>query len=83
MSCIYRPDFIVCVEDGHGEDAKDKKLTMETYWVPGINRTGQFGRWAFVEFTEVFAMNADLASLIQSGFHKMLETVIQPQPTLT
>ena len=99
LSRIYRPDFIVCIEDGHGEgdllhlvvevkgyrreDAKDKKLTMQTYWVPGVNRSGQFGRWAFAEFTEVFAMNADFASLIQSGFQKMLDTVAQPQPTLT
>ena len=99
LSRIYRPDFIVCIEDGHGEDdllhlvvevkgyrredAKDKKLTMETYWIPGVNRSGQFGRWAFAEFTEVFALNADFASLIQSGFQKMLDTVVQPQPTLT
>ena len=49
----YRPDFIVLVDDGHGdddllhliveikgyrrEDAKEKKSTMETYWVPGVN----------------------------------------------
>ena len=46
----YRADFVVLVGDGHGwddllrlvierkgdrrEDANDKKLTMETYWVP-------------------------------------------------
>ena len=51
---IYRPDFIVLVDDGHGEDdllhlvvevkgyrredAKDKKLTMENYWIPGVNK---------------------------------------------
>ena len=59
----YLPDFIVLVDDGHGdddllhlvveikgyrrEDAKEKKATMETYWVPGINRSGAYGRWAF------------------------------------
>jgi type III restriction enzyme len=47
----YLPDFIVLVDDGHGaddqlhlvveikgyrrEDAKEKKSTMDTYWVPG------------------------------------------------
>ena len=46
----YLPDFIVLVDDGHGddllhliveikgyrrEDAKEKKATMDTYWVPG------------------------------------------------
>ncbi|MXZ28663.1 restriction endonuclease [Candidatus Poribacteria bacterium] len=65
----YIPDFIVLVEDGRGdddplhliveikgyrgEDAKEKKSTMETYWVPGVNRLGAYGRWSFVEFTDV------------------------------
>jgi type III restriction enzyme len=50
----YIPDFIVLVDDGHGdddllhliveikgyrrEDAKEKKSTMDTYWVPKLNR---------------------------------------------
>ena len=50
----YLPDFIVLVDDGHGdddllhliveikgyrrEDAKEKKSTMDTYWVPGVNQ---------------------------------------------
>ena len=65
---IYRRDFIVRVEDGHGdadllnlvveikgyrgEDAKDKANTMDAYWVPGVNNLGMFGRWAFAEFKE-------------------------------
>lgn len=60
---------IVLVNDGHGEDdllhliveikgyrredAKEKKATMETYWVPGINNSYKYGRWAFAEFTEL------------------------------
>jgi type III restriction enzyme len=64
----YLPDFIVRVDDGHGdddllnliveikgyrgEDAKDKGNTMDAYWVPGVNNLGTFGRWAFVEFKE-------------------------------
>ena len=52
----YLPDFIVLVDDGHGaddllhlvveikgyrrEDAKEKKSTMDTYWVPGVNHLG-------------------------------------------
>jgi hypothetical protein len=77
-SRIYRPDFIVLIEDGHGEDdllhlvveikgyrredAKDKKLTMETYWIPGVNASGSF------------------ASLIEGEFQKMVESVTEPQP---
>ena len=57
----YIPDFIVQVDDGRedplnlvveikgyrGEDAKEKKSTMETYWVPAVNNHGGYGRWAF------------------------------------
>ncbi len=76
----YRPDFIVLVDDGHDdplhliveikgyrrEDAKEKKATMETYWVPGVNNNGQYGRWAFVEFTEVFEIETEFNKLIDS-----------------
>ena len=64
----YLPDFIVRVDDGHGdddllnlvveikgyrgEDAKDKANTMDAYWVPGVNNLGTSGRWAFAEFKE-------------------------------
>ena len=41
-----------------GEDAIEKKSTMDTYWVPGVNHLGSHGRWAFAEFTEVFAVRA-------------------------
>ena len=80
-SRIYIPDFIVDVDDGRGEDdplhlvveikgyrnedAKAKKITMETYWVPGVNNLGQYGRWAFAEFTDVFDMEAGFDKLVQ------------------
>ena len=71
----YVPDFIVAVDDGRGakdplnlvveikgyrgEDAKDKKKTMDSYWVPGVNNLGSFGRWAFAEFRDVLEMRSD------------------------
>ncbi|MDW7712652.1 MAG: hypothetical protein SCH98_19475, partial [Deferrisomatales bacterium] len=86
------PDCIVLVDDGRGpddllrlvievkgyrrEDAKDKKLTMETYWVPGVNHLKTHGRWAFAEFTEVFQMEADFKAKVESEFNKLIgETV--------
>jgi type III restriction enzyme len=76
----YLPDFIVCVDDGRdaplnliveikgyrGEDAKVKAETMKTYWVPGVNNLGGFGRWAFAEFTEVYEIEAAFDALIAS-----------------
>jgi len=75
----YLPDFIVLVDDGKDEplnliveikgyrreDAKDKKSTMENYWVPGVNNLEQYGRWAFLEFTEVYR--------IEEEFNRMLK----------
>ena len=87
----YLPDFIVLVDDGHGdddllrliveikgyrrEDAKEKKSTMETYWVPGVNHLGTHGRWAFAEFTEVYQIEADFKAKVASEFGKMIESV--------
>jgi type III restriction enzyme len=76
----YLPDFVVQVDDGHddllnliveikgfrGEDAKEKASTMQTYWVPGVNNLGSFGRWRFAEFTEFFEIDAEFNKLIDS-----------------
>ncbi|WP_406851071.1 BPTD_3080 family restriction endonuclease [Herbaspirillum huttiense] len=85
----YLPDFIVLIDDGKGadnllrlvveikgyrrEDAKEKKSTMDTYWVPGVNHLGTYGRWAFAEFTDVFQMQDDFAKKVESEFNKMIE----------
>ena len=92
----YLPDFIVLVEDGHGdddllhlvveikgyrgEDAKEKKATMETYWVPGVNHLGGHGRWAFAEFGDVYQIEADFKAKVEAEFNKMIERVVA-EPT--
>jgi type III restriction enzyme len=84
----YRPDFIVLVDDGHGaddflhlvietkgyrrEDAKDKKLTMETYWVPGVNNLKTFGRWAFAELADVYQMESEFEAKVVKEFERVL-----------
>jgi type III restriction enzyme len=89
----YLPDFIVLVDDGHGpedllhlvveikgyrrEDAKEKKSTMDTYWVPGVNNLKQYGRWAFAEFTEVYQIESDFKAKVESEFNKLI-TGIKP-----
>ena len=87
----YRPDFIVRIDDGlgddnllnlvveikgyRGEDAKEKKNTMDNYWVPGVNRLGGHGRWAFAEFTDVYAMQHDFAEKLREAFGAMVTKV--------
>lgn len=84
----YIPDYIVIVDDGAGEDdllhlvveikgyrredARQKKATMESYWVPGVNESGRYGRWAFAEFTDVYEMEADFEETVASKFEEMI-----------
>jgi type III restriction enzyme len=93
----YRPDFILKVDDGHapedllnlvveikgyrGEDAKDKKAAMETRWLPGVNNAKQHGRWAFAEFTDVYAMQKDFGDKVQAQFDAMLGKATQGADT--
>ena len=88
----YLPDFIVHVNDGHGEndllnliveikgyrgeDAKEKKTTMDTYWIPGVNHLGNQGRWAFAEFTEIYKIEADFKARVESEFNKMIDSTV-------
>jgi type III restriction enzyme len=84
----YRPDFIVLVDDGRGpddllhlvieikgyrrEDAKEKKSTMETYWIPGVNNLKTYGRWAFAEFREMYEIEADFEAKVAEAFETMI-----------
>ena len=45
---------------------KEKKNTMEAYWLPGVNALGHYGRWAFAEFTDVFDIEPNLRQVIDS-----------------
>ena len=85
----YLPDFIVRVDEGLGledplnlvveikgyrrEDAKEKKSTMDTYWVPGVNHLGTYGRWAFAELTDVYQIEVDFEAKIAAEFNRMID----------
>jgi len=95
----YLPDFIVLVEDGRGEDdllhlvveikgyrredAKVKKLTMDSFWVPGVNNSAQHGRWAFAELTDIYAMSTELAAHIEKAMNNLIEKAIDDQKATT
>ena len=67
----YLPDFIVRVDDGRGTadllnlvievsgpplPAKAAKTTtIQNLWVPAVNNSTQFGRWAFVEVNDPYS----------------------------
>jgi type III restriction enzyme len=78
ISRRYVPDFVVRLDDGgdeplnlilevkgyRGEDAKAKADTMISYWVPGVNALGEFGRWGFAEFSDWAVMGEDFEKLV-------------------
>lgn len=88
----YQPDFVVVLDDGHGEedllnlvteikgyrleDAKEKKSTMENYWVPGVNELGRYGRWAFVEFTDLWGIQDGFAKTVEEAFGAMIDSLV-------
>lgn len=88
----YIPDFVVLVDDGRGEedplhlvveikgyrreDAKEKKATMENYWIPGVNNHGGYGRWAFAEFTDVYQIETGFETRIESEFDEMVSPFV-------
>ena len=86
----YIPDFIVRVEDGHGEDdllnlvievkgfrgedVKDKSDTMNTYWVPGVNALKEYGRWAFIELRSEATMQNDFEKAIMRNLCESIKS---------
>lgn len=89
ISRTYLPDFIVQVDDGRedplnliveikgyrGEDAKEKKSTVETYWLPGVNNLGVYGRWAFIELREVYQIEADFEARVEVAVRSMIDSM--------
>ncbi len=71
--------LIVEIKGYRREDAKEKKSTMDTYWVPGVNHLGKFGRWAFAEFTGVYRITADFEAKIEEEFNKLIGAATNPQ----
>ncbi len=76
----YTPDFIACINDGHGPDdllnlivevtGEKKKgkaakvATARTLWVPAINNYGGFGRWAFIEIADPWDAKAAIRGVL-------------------
>jgi type III restriction enzyme len=83
----YIPDFIVRVDDGRadllnliveikgyrGEDAKEKKSTMDTYWIPGVNHLGTYGRWAFLELKDIYLMQDQFGASVETALNNVVQ----------
>ena len=77
---MYRPDFIVQLDDGQpdplnlvveikglrDDQDREKARTMHEYWVPGVNNLGTYGRWRFAEFTDVYEIDTEFGQLVST-----------------
>jgi len=44
--------------------------------VPGVNNLGGYGRWAFAEFRQIYAIESDFEAKVLSAFTSMIDTTI-------
>ncbi|MEQ8672764.1 MAG: DEAD/DEAH box helicase family protein [Aggregatilineales bacterium] len=75
-----QPDYlnlIVEIKGYRGEDAKEKKSTMDTYWIPGVNNLGTLGRWAFLELRDVYLMEAEFENKIEAEFQALVSAITE------
>jgi type III restriction enzyme len=79
----FLPDFIVRIDDGHGEkdllnlivevsgqvlDTKKAKCeAARTLWVPAVNNLGEFGRWQFIEIGDPWAVQSAIREFIHQA----------------
>ena len=49
---------------------------MESFWVPGVNNTGKFGRWAFAEFRDPLVMDDQLSTAAEEEVNHVMDSVL-------
>ena len=88
----YVPDLILRIDDGRGDgdllnliieikgyrgdDAKVKRETMETRWIPGVNRSREHGRWAFAELSSIYTLEAEFEKLVGPYLDDVIEQAV-------
>lgn len=87
----YLPDFLIRIDTGdpaeplnliieikgfRDEADRQKKETMETYWIPGVNNLRSHGRWAFAEFGDPWTMQADLNAKLTTEFATLVDKTV-------
>jgi type III restriction enzyme len=72
--------LVVEIKGYRREDAKEKKATMDTYWVPGVNNLRSLGRWAFAELTEIYEIDSDFSAKVAQQFDLMVARAGEASP---
>lgn len=42
--------------------------------MPGVNNLRSYGRWAFAEFAEVYAIQTDFEEMVRAEFDRVIDT---------
>ena len=50
---------------------------MDSYWIPGVNQLNKYGRWAFVELTDLYAMQNDFEQKLYDYFDTNHQDVLE------
>ena len=73
----------VTLETAHlGEDAKEKNFTADTYWAPGVNHHGNYGRWSFAEFTDIWEMQDEFEAELEARLSLICEKAVGAAPAV-
>jgi type III restriction enzyme len=59
--------------------AKEKKSTMDAYWIPGVNNLRTMGRWAFAELRDIYRIGSDLEAQISSALDSAIAGSSEPR----
>ena len=70
-------NLVVEIKGYRGEDAKEKKSTMDTYWIPAVNHLGTYGRWAFVELKDVWEIGSDFGRKVEEAFAEAVTATLE------
>ena len=90
----YFPDFVVCIDDGYGDDdllnllvecsgkpKADKPVKVgqtEAFWCPAVTALGAFGRWDIVEVKDPWATAQTIRSHL-AGRARLAVRPVVPQ----
>lgn len=59
-------NLIVEIKGQKDTPSKMKAEAARTLWVPGVNNLKSYGRWGFVEFSDVFAIEDEFGKLVET-----------------
>ena len=62
--------LVVEIKGYRNEDVRDKNNAMVSYWLPGVNELGRFGRWKFAEFKEEYSIASEFNEVIDQAISK-------------